>query len=125
MNSPAYLEAALDLDLAKDFICLGLYMRLYHGTPQEEFKDALSPVKWRPLKRLMLARAMHVSEITITRAMNKLVRLGYVERMREGRAPGTTGGSGQRVFRLAHDRLDKVTASTYPMGYLQEAKRGA
>jgi predicted ArsR family transcriptional regulator len=110
MTSPAYLDAVMDLDLSK--VALGLYLRLYHGSPSEQYRDALSPVKWRPLKRIALANAMRVSEPTIKRAISDLLAAGYVERKRADRVRGGTGGSGPRLYRLVHDRLDALTAST-------------
>ena len=98
MTSPAYLDAVHDLGLSG--LPLGIYLRLYHGTPELQFRDALSPTKWRPVKRAALAMALRVNEDSVRRAMNKLVALGYLERQNQQWGP--------RMYRIAHDRMDVV-----------------
>jgi hypothetical protein len=47
----------------------------------------LSPVEWRNIKLLALAKKLHVSERTIDSAMSALIRGGYIETRK--RTPGS------------------------------------
>lgn len=95
MTSPAYLESVYGSGLRG--LPHSVYLVLYHGTPEEHYRDALSPVAWRPVKQLALASRFDCGLRTMAAAMAVLLQRGYLERQRVA--------SGPRMYRLVHSRM--------------------
>ena len=95
MTSPAYLESVYDSELRG--LPHSVYLVLYHGTPEEHYHDALSPVSWRPVKHLALTSRFGCAESTMYLAIAVLLQRGYLERQRVA--------SGPRLYRIVHSRM--------------------
>jgi predicted transcriptional regulator len=83
---PRLHDAARDRDLRDS--ALRVYLTLIYD---------LSPVEWRPVKHLALAKHLEISESTIERAIASLLQRGYLE------AGTRTPGSPQH-YRLVYSR---------------------
>jgi hypothetical protein len=84
---PALYDAAEDVEL-RDSALRVLYFLAY---------KRLSPVEWRPVKRLALSRDLHISERTIDDALSSLIQRGYLEAGK--RVPGSP-----QTYRLVFSR---------------------